>query len=75
MARQMADVVYDLRGGRCDVAYFNAEEELDNLAFTPDGKPTYTAHQARPGSLVTFLVDPEPVEDKPTVSAYRFGLA
>jgi len=72
MARQMADVVYDLRRGA--VSLTDDEAEVENLAFTPDGLPTYTRHDGY-GSLVTFLVEPEPVQDKPTISAYRFGLA
>ena len=72
MARQMADVVFDLRGG-AEVAAFCDEGEMDNLAFTPDGVPTYTGHDMT-GKLVKFLVKPRPSAKQSNISKYRFGL-
>ena len=72
MARQIADVVFDLR--RDAVMLCDDEAEVQNLAFTPDGLPTYTRHDGY-GSLVMFQVDPMPVSEPTSISAYRFGLA
>jgi len=73
MARQMADVVFDLRND-VEVAAFCDEAEINNLAFTPDGVPTYTGHDMT-GKLVKFLVKPGPSTQQSNISKYRFGLA
>lgn len=64
MKQQEPAVVYDLRGDRLEVAFFCEPGEIEHLAFTPDGLPTYTGHDGT-GKLVKFLVNPRPAGVRP----------